>query len=257
MLPPGQAVDGTRYSMCKVPDTAARIAKSDGARAGDRLRRRPKRKQSPSAISKIECSISSSFPIFVTFRPTTKRSSSWYGFLPPVSERIAPNPRHSSLSLYRKVRRSQSNHQGDPPTALAPHPLDSCAGTLQRRAHLRRISRSAPTATAHTTTSPPKKEPKTRAKIGKTARTREKARTTRRTTIKRNRQRKGSGRPTARAPAERPNGRVHKSPREASARTAGRGASARSAGAPAYVCMAGRGTSARSAGAPAYVRTAG
>ncbi len=31
--------------------------------------------------------------------------------------------RHGSLLLYRKVRRTQSNHQGEPPAAPAPHPL--------------------------------------------------------------------------------------------------------------------------------------
>ena len=118
------------------------------------------------------------------------------------SERIAQNHRHISPLIYRKVRRTQSNHQGEPLAALAPHPLlDSCAGAFQRRALLRRISKSAPPATAHTTTSPPKKDPKTRAKIGKTARTRKKARTTRRTTMKRNRRGRGSGTPTVRAPA--------------------------------------------------------
>jgi hypothetical protein len=40
-----------------------------------------------------------------------------------VSERIAPHRRHGSLLLYRKVRRTQSNHQGEPPAAPAPHPL--------------------------------------------------------------------------------------------------------------------------------------
>ncbi len=54
---------------------------------------------------------------------TTKRCSSWYGFLSWVSKRIAPHRRHGSLLLYRKVRRTHSNHQGEPPAAPAPHPL--------------------------------------------------------------------------------------------------------------------------------------
>jgi hypothetical protein len=46
-----------------------------------------------------------------------------------ASERIAPSRRHISLLLYRKpeVRRTpargQSNHQGEPLAAPAPHPL--------------------------------------------------------------------------------------------------------------------------------------
>ena len=54
---------------------------------------------------------------------TTKRCSSWYGFPSWASERIAPHRRHGSLLLYRKVRHTQSNHQGEPPAAPAPHPL--------------------------------------------------------------------------------------------------------------------------------------
>jgi hypothetical protein len=48
--------------------------------------------------------------------------------------------------------------------------------------------------------------------------------------MKRNRQRKGSGRPTGRAPAQRRSGRGHKRQTEANPCTAGRGAGARSAG---------------------------